>query len=383
MTQNKKILFIQFSNTMFIRHGACDRYWETFYNRWEDIGYYVGKETFEIPKWIAEISYFSEKYEKKLLWCRHSIEETIFEINKENYVFVLFSLMNANQHFIKKIVELCPNQKFVIGGYNEKFLKILGETFSNVTVCGTTKQTAEAIGCKFKFGTDYSLFKGERTIPRLTLSYGCYNQCKFCIVPHGKVIDVPKEVISQQAESFSNLEYRLIYIDDKTFGQAQNYKSLYNITKLLNNNDFNGYIIQTTSGMVHTHGKIFSEIGVNVVEIGLETYNDEILRKYRKPSSEKLVLKAIEASRVNGIKLLPNIIIGLPEETEETYTKTYDFIMPLIKKGDFIGINPAIYTDYNNENNLGEIDFLEDEKTELHRKWWNKFNNTAAELLSK
>ena len=378
-----KILFVQFANSMFTRHDSCDNYWYTFYKKWENEGYYMGKETFEIPKWIAEIAYFSDSYEKELLWCHHSTEEVIDKINGNVYDFVLFSLMNANQHFIKSIVEQCPKQRFVIGGYNDKFLKMLGETFDNVIICDTTKHTADALGCKFKFGTDYSLFKNERTIPRLTLSYGCYNQCKFCIVPHGKVIDVSKEVINQQAVSFGDLDYHLIYIDDKTFGQSQNYKSLHQITKVLNNKEFNGYIVQTTSGMICTHGESFSEIGVKVAEIGLETFNDEILRKYAKPSSEKLVCRAIEAAKRYKLMLLPNIIVGLPEETEKTYTRTYDFLMPLLKRGEVIGMNPAIYTDYNNDENLGEIDFLQDEKTELHRKWWNKFNNTAAEILSK
>ena len=377
-----KILFVQFSNSMFLRHNECDNYWSTFYKHWEKIGYYVGSQTFEIPKWIAEISYFSEKYDKHILWCKHNIQEVLNEINKEKYDYVLFSLMNANQFFIDKIIEKCPKQNFVIGGYNKKFLTLLSQKYDNVTICDTTKDTANAIGCEYKFGTNYALFNGEKTIPRLTLSYGCLNKCKFCIVPHGKIINVPHDVIKQQITSFRDLQYKLIYIDDKTFGQANNFKCLYDLTKQRNNQNFNGYIVQTTSGMTVRNAKTFSEIGVKVIEIGLETYNDDILRKYNKPSSEKMIGRAINACKENNLLMIPNIIIGLPEETEETYTRTYDFVMPLLQKGKIIGINPAIYTDYENDENLGEIDFLSDEKTEMHRKWWKKFNETAAQILS-
>jgi hypothetical protein len=53
-----------------------------------------------------------------------------------------------------------------------------------------------------------------------------------------------------------------------------------------------------------------------------------------------------------------------------------------LSKGHLIGVNPAIYTNYDDDANLGEIDFKEDEKTELHKEWWDKFNNAAAEILS-
>ena len=126
----------------------------------------------------------------------------------------------------------------------------------------------------------------------------------------------------------------------------------------------------------------FNEIGVKVAEIGLESYNDEILRKYRKPSSEKVFDEAVETANKNDIKVIANIIVGLPEETIDTYQKTYDRLMFLLSKGHLIGVNPAIYTNYDDDANLGEIDFKEDEKTELHKEWWDKFNNAAAEILS-
>ena len=379
----RNILFIQFANSMFKRHDSCDRYWDVFYNKWEHIGYDRGKYTFEIPKWIAEISYFLPDDNKELFYCINNINEAIEKINNGNYDFVLMSLMNANQHMIKDIIAICKNQKFLVGGYNEKFMYEMAEELKNVTICDTTKDTAFNMNTMYKFGTDYSLFENEKTIPRLTLSYGCLNNCKFCIIPHKKVTDIPNEVIFQQIESFNNLDYRLIYIDDKTFGQAKNYKVIKEITDNLDKNQFNGFIVQTTTGMVVKRSSEFSEIGVKVAEIGLETYNNNILRFYRKPSSEKLINESILAAEKHNIMLSANIIVGLDGETEETYQRTYDFVMPLLENGKLIGINPAIYTDYSNEENLGEINFIENEYYELNMKWWDKFNNTASEILSK
>jgi radical SAM superfamily enzyme YgiQ (UPF0313 family) len=344
----------------------------------------MAKHVFEIPKWIAEICYFSKDYTQEVFFCEHSVEEVLDKIYNTKYDYVLMSLMNANQSFIEDIVKAIPFQRFLIGGYNEHFLRYLGERYENVHVCDTTRDTAQFLKVDFKFGTDYTLFKNEYTVPRLTLSYGCLNNCKFCIVPHFKIINVNKDVIYQQIDSFRDLNYRLIYLDDKTFGQADNYSSLKELKeKILREQctDFNGFIVQTTNSMLVKKAKEFKDIGVSVVELGWETYNDSILRKYRKPSSEGMIRKSVEYGKRYGLKLIANIIIGFPEETEESYQKTYDFIMEQLKLGNIIGFNPAIYTNYDKEDNLGEIDFYEDEKTELHRKWWNKFNESAKNIL--
>ena len=377
------LLFVQFANSAFLRHGECDRYWDVFYKRWHDIGYYMGKYVFEIPKWIAEIAYFIPNDNKELFYCEHSVDEIVAKINNGSYDYVLMSLMNANQHMIYETISRCPKQKFLVGGYNDKFMRQMEKELPNVVICDTTAETAEKLGVPYKFGTDYSIFKKEHVIPRLTLSYGCLNKCKFCIVPHGKVTPISDEVIIQQMKSFSDLDYRLVYIDDKTFGQAANYSILKDLSKYSDKNDFNGFIVQTTTGLVAKKAKEFKEINVKVAEIGLETFNDEILRKYRKPSSEKFIRESISAAYENDLMLIANIIVGLPGETQETYTKTYDFVMPLLENGKLIGINPAIYTDYDNDENLGEIDFMKDEQYELNKVWWDKFNASAAEILDR
>lgn len=367
---------------MFKRHGSCDKYWDVFYKRWEHIGYYMGKHVFEIPKWVAEIAYFLRGDNKELFYCEYNASEAVDKINGGKFDYVMMSLMNANQFIIKDIVSQCPNQKFLIGGYNNEFMADMAKECPNVEITNSTIDVAKTLGAEYRFGTDYSLFVGERVIPRLTMSYGCLNNCKFCIVPHGKITPVEKSVIEQQVKSFEPIDYRLIYIDDKTYGQCVNYGFTKEMALFTGKKDFNGFIVQTTTGMLYNKAKDFKDAGVCVAEIGLETFNDNILKAYRKPSSEAMTVKAVEACNACGIHLIANVIIGLSEETEETYRKTYDYVMPLMEQGKLIGINPAIYTDYDNDENLGEIDFLDDGKIELHRKWWDKFNYTAADILS-
>lgn len=281
-----KILFVQFANSMFPRFGVSDGYWDDFYSTYSDYGYVRMRDAFEVPKWIAEASYFlPEDSFKKICWVHHSVDEAIQEISSGEYDFVLFSVMTCTKKFTEEIIRRSkPSQKYVIGGY-DNWIYEAGKIYPNVKVADMMRETAEHMGLPYRFGTDYSLFRGWTVLPRLTLSYGCTNRCKFCIVPHTTSI-VPGDVIEQQIDSFADLTFKLIYIDDKTFGQAENYRCIKSLASRIKeyNPEFEGFVVQTTSGMVARRAQEFRELGVVVAEIGLESYNDDILRKYSKPS---------------------------------------------------------------------------------------------------
>lgn len=380
-----KILFIQFANSMFNYTDECSKYWDAFYNRYNDFGYWRGKYTFEIPQWIAMIDYLLDKsiFEREVFYCKNNIREVIDKIKEYKPQYTLFSLMDCNKTYIEDIIKQCNNNQFIIGGYNDKFLHYLEDTYKNTQYAHTIEDEAKIFNVEYKMGTDYSLFKGETVLPRLTLSHGCLNHCKFCTIPHGKVIPIDKNIILQQVLSFKDLKYQMIYLDDKTYGQSDNFKILKELTKIIKeyNKDFKGYVVQTTSGMFYLKHKIFEELDIKVVEIGMETYNNSILKAYNKPSNEHLVDNCINLTKNTPIKLILNVVIGFPEETEETYGRTVHLIEENLSENVF-GINPAIYTDYNSSSNKGEIDFQDSDKIELHRKYWKIINNLGREKLN-
>lgn len=381
---NGRILFVQFSNSAFKRHSSCDGYLDAFYEKYREIGYYKGRHVFEVPKWIAEISYFADGYDKDVYYIEKSVGELDDVIDNGCYDFVLFSLMSCNQLLIEPLVMRHPNQLFIVGGYDNGFIDGLAERNRNVLQCRSTMDAATLLSVDYRFGTDYSLFAGEKVIPRLTMSYGCLHRCRFCIVPHESVISVDDDDIHQQVDSFNCLDYKLIYIDDKTFGQSKNWTMVKPLAERIDamREGFGGFIVQTTTGMVARRAGEFVSHNVRIAEIGLETYNNGILKAYRKPSTENLTDEAVKAANDNGLKLIANIIIGLTEENEDTYQRTFDYVMPLLEDGRLMGINAAIYTDYDNDSNLGEIDFMDNGDTDMHRRWWDLFNNTAARIVS-
>ena len=133
-------------------------------------------------------------------------------------------------------------------------------------------------------------------------------KCAFCSIPK-KVIPVKKEWVDSQIESIKDLDATLVYLDDKTFGQAENYTLLPELYERIKeyNPDFKGFIIQTTA-LDFANKKRFSpeylkNSHIQFVELGVETYNDDILTKLnKKHSHKKFVDAAMQNARDNNIK---------------------------------------------------------------------------------
>lgn len=374
-----KVLFVQFANSMFPRFGSSDGYWDAFYSHYHGIGYWRMEDAFEVPKWIAEVCFFlPNDCERKIYWVQNGdLQGAIDEIDNGGYDHVLFSVMTCTKGFVGEIMSRAHDgQSYVIGGYDD-WIYDAQKMFSNVHACDTMMDTAERMGFKYRFGTDYSLFRGWTVLPRLTLSTGCLNNCRFCIIPH-RLEEMDSDGIIQQVDSFRDLKFKLVYIDDKTFGQAGNHVMLPELGDKIRlyNHDFLGFVVQTTSGMLSRKASDFHGLGVVVAEIGFETANDGILRKYHKPSTTRLAKEAIDVGTENGIGVIANMIVGFPEETDDTYLNTERFISDMASR--IFGYNLAIYTDYSESDNIGEVDFKHDGNEEFHRRWWDRLNMLAT-----
>lgn len=381
------ILFVQYANSIYPFEDCTKAYFDNFYGRnRSSIGYMRMLDSFEVPKWIAEMSRNFPDARKDLYWVHG--EADVASIGKyitdNGFTVVMFSVMDANKVWVDNTLAVIGNEnpdvKVYLGGYGD-YIRKYAEKYPFVTVTDSIKETAELCGVEYREGTDYSLFKGWTVLPRLTLSYGCLNHCDFCIVPK-MIWEVPEETIMQQIDSFRDLTFELIYLDDKTFGQAKNYTSLAKYTDYIRqyNPQFRGFVVQTTAAQCLKKDvmKTFAEIGVVVVEIGLETYNQDILDKYHKPLRLKMMDKLLEVADEYGVYVLPNIIVGFEEETDESYERTYQYLNSNLDR--FIGINLSKYTDYGDEDSLGEISFSNTPKKPLHEREWVRFNDLGIRI---
>lgn len=310
---------------------VSEQYFDKLY-RTRD-GFYRGEDYWEVPFWQAQVAQIVKDSDSYTV--RDMAEASRF-IRESGYKRVAFSALDANRNFIEQLVRENPNTEFVIGGYIQD-LQTHFQKYKNVKTYGTLAEFAKSIGVEYQPDFSYRHFAGTRVIPRLKMSEGCKYACIFCTI--GKdVKETPKGLIDRQVEAIKDLNAKLVYLDDKTYGQASNYQYLAEIYPRLKeaNPEFEGFIVQTTApDVLRMPMDFLKKSGIKYVEIGVETFNDQWLKNLHKVSRERTIQDATDKLREAGITLIPNIIIGLNgkdktgkhwEETPQTYQKTLDYL---------------------------------------------------------
>ena len=291
-------------------------------------GYAKLHDFWEIPDWIARASHFLPDAD---LYVVRSAEAAKKFLNNAKYDRVLFSALDVNRDIIKSILYSEENKsgysgRVDMGGYiDPAFFK----DHPNVNWHDSLDTMATAMGAEFKPGVSYRHFQGSDTIPRLTLSEGCLHKCAFCVIANTALKLSPEEVVNQQVGEIAKLGAKLVYLNDKTFGQAKNYQDLAGIYERIKkeNPAFHGFAVQTTAAQLNKIPEEWlAKSGIKYVELGIESFNDPLLKEMHKPANEMLINKGVDKLRRNGIALIPNIIIGYPGETAATYQHTMDFL---------------------------------------------------------
>ena len=364
-----RTLMVQFSSDLLqtAPAGESGEYYDKLYDKRH--GYNRPSDFWEIPQWQAHLAYSVDNADTYVV---RDVDEAIKFMNDAGYKNVAFSALDVNQSLIRKIAN-GYNGKVVVGGYTD--MSVFGGS-PNVTVFPTIKDFVESEGLPYKEGYDYRLFNGTKTIPRLTMSDGCRHACAFCSVPKSLTEKTEAEIM-QQVDSFAkDLPADLIYLNDKTFGQANNHTLLPEVYDRIKqqNPSFQGFVIQTTAAQMKKLSPDFiQKSGIKYIELGIESYNDPILKAHKKPANEKIIQEAADKIREAGAILIPNIMVGLPGETEASYQRTLDW---LEKNKDIIShvnvYNLALYaeselgrkiesaTDADRDENVTEKSWMDD-----------------------
>ncbi|KKN11771.1 hypothetical protein LCGC14_1023140, partial [marine sediment metagenome] len=374
----------------------ADPYFDKLYSKRE--GYNKSEDFWEIPTWISE---GAATFPNSDVIIARDPKKLAEQLNEAGYKLVMFSAMDANKESIREIAKIYKG-KIIVGGYVDKgYFKDL----PNVEFRLSLQNAAKAEGIPYKRGVDNRHFKGTKTVPRLCSAKGCAHSCAFCTVG-SNVEPLTQTNIDKQVETFKDLDFTLVYMDDKTFGQAPNYTYLEELYKKLKkqNPKFQGFIIQTTAPQyLKLDPEFLKKAGVKYVELGVESYNDDILRRLKKPANRKLIDKAVAKLREDGIAFIPNIMSGLAgktkdgkiwTETTETYQNTLDFLK---KNKDIIShvniYNMAVYagtsigeqiseaTETDVDENIISRSYLKDKK--LHEGFYTKVLAFGSEMLDK
>jgi hypothetical protein len=339
---------------------AASRYYSSIWKEKERYGYFKPDDYWEIPLWMTKVS--GVLNHNNVNHCKQVIKNQAVKLDyfRNNGPF-MFSVLDCNKEIIRNIILNHKNLTFVLGGYVDWSYF---DGIENIQIYKNIESLCIGFGYDYTEDVSYHLFHGENCIPRLTLSTGCKYRCKFCSIPNN-VTEIDRKTIFQQVTAMiGDINFDLIYIDDKTFGQSDNYKLLKDISIFIKSHgmpNFKGFIVQTTAPMVNRID--FDGLNIFAVEIGVESYNDEILKKYRKPANRQSIEHAMHVLDYHNIKFIPNIIIGLLEENSSTYTNTYNWVEKNREDIFLLNIyNLAIYEDTQLSE---EVEFTEDDSNEL------------------
>ncbi|KZM50320.1 radical SAM protein [Labrenzia sp. OB1] len=179
---------------------------------------------------------------------------------------------------------------------------------------------------------DYNLLREyDQKVPllRLNASHGCLFRCEFCGDAWSrKLVLVEPSALEAEVQQFEDYfpDTRLIYIGDKTFGQSPDAVEL--LLKVFANRPQYRFIVQTHFlALKDDLIEQMRALGVVAVEIGFESASAELLLQNRKVMKDVRELRD-RLRRLNdcGIKVVLNVLNGLPQEDGEAHRKTLDFM---------------------------------------------------------
>jgi len=381
-----RTLAIQFSSDLKAGLDSNKTYFDLLYKT--RVGYERPADFWEIPPWLAEVKYTIPNTDIMVV---RNLDSAITMLEKTKYKRLMFSAMDVNVEEIKALSKVF-NGEVIVGGY------VPAETFadlSNIVFQKDMEGAAKYIGTPYKRGADYAPFEGTPTIPRLCLSKGCKHNCTFCTVKqqYPKLTNIDSDVIAQQIAEIKKLHPKLVYIDDKTFGQATNFKQLEKVYDELYRADpnFEGFVVQTSPATV-IRGDFTAEFieraHIKYVELGVESYNDTILKDVlNKPHTTKVIDQAMAKLAKTNAKVIPNIMTSLPGETAETYARTLAFLREYkdqISHVNFYAASPYKETKFaelvggGTPSDLNENTILRSWRSEAEQKLDMQFNNELA-----
>src|SRR5699024_11645521 len=147
----------------------------------------------------------------------------------------------------------------------------------------------------------------NKRIQYISTSQGCTHKCNFCSIwpiTDGRYFHKDVELIINEIKHMERYEI-IRFCDANTFGDLKQAKLLFNriIEEGLDNHE---YIVDVRTDFVIEHPKIMElayKAGVRVAICGLESIDDEELRRYKKNNTVKNTKEALKILNEMGIKV--------------------------------------------------------------------------------
>lgn len=211
-------------------------------------------------------------------------------------------------------------------------------------------------------------------------SRGCPFNCIYCSYPqtiysHKYRAMSPERVVKEIRYLVNDLGVRELRIDDDTFDIDK--ERVIAICKLLAQEklDFTFSVQCRPQLMTDDEAKWLKRAGCRMVLYGVESGNDEILKKIRKGTTKAEISRGVRIAKKYGIDVLNCVMLGFYWDTKETVEDTINFAFEL--NAEFTQVSaptPLPGTDY--------YQLLEENNCFLTKEWekHDSVHNSSVEL---
>ena len=173
-------------------------------------------------------------------------------------------------------------------------------------------------------------------------SRGCPYACTFCESKSMWTRKVryrtPENVVAELKKLYE-FGVRKVNFDDDTFGISK--KNIKQINDLMHKEVPNmTYTCETVVQLAKDENvvKDMKRGGCTATFVGIESGNNEMLKKIKKTQTTDECVQAMKNLRKHGIESHAFIMVGFPDETEDTFKQTMDFIPELNPDGIIFSI---------------------------------------------
>jgi tRNA-2-methylthio-N6-dimethylallyladenosine synthase len=221
----------------------------------------------------------------------------------------------------------------------------------------------------------------DRKVAYIPIMTGCDNFCSYCAVPYTRGREVSREIsdIITEVKNALAQDFKEVWL----LGQNVNsYK--YDFAKLLEQVDqidadfkFN-FISSNPQDMTDKIIDTFANLKkwTKELHLAMQSGDDEILRKMNRKctSAQFLELTNKLKSKIDGLKLSTDIIVGFPTETEAQYENTVTIC-------ERIGFEKAYVNQYSPRAGTVSAKMTDDVSRNDKKKRWLKLDNLINKKL--
>lgn len=321
----------------------------------------------EFPLWVNYVyGFFGDNNHSKTFHICRDVNDTIAFISINNFDYIFFSNILATKYYIETIVKnvTINTTKFIVGtGIGSSKLNLTGNNIFQYDSLVEFRNN-HCINSPIKLSSVDDTIE-SKLVPRIYTSTGCNNNCKFC-KNEGRFKKLNHEIISNYYRNNYNKE--LLYLGNKTFLQG-GINEADDLTTYSNAKFIVQSCVNTLLTNLHLLYKYKDKIAA--VELGIESFSETTLVRLGKNIDLHSLPYLVKYLNDLGIKVIFNLMLGIPNETLEDYKHTIEGIYKY--KENIFALNIANYSNYDAKDET-------DKDERILVKSWHNSKNEVKEV---